>query len=156
MIAALLLLGCSSSYGYYGDSYYGSRYSKEPKYTTVYKCHDAKGNVTMSSFECPNKTKMVAREDIKVREERYRWNRYSGNQDWRYSQYNRPDYESSYRRSMVNSRPNAAEINAKYREAQRQAEWDGWKNRDHNVTEAKLSRLDSQRKAELGQGNYLR
>jgi hypothetical protein len=151
-----LLFAGVIAYGYDDDySSYSSR-PKEPKYNTVYKCHDAKGNVTMSNFACPNDTKMDGREDIKVREHKYSYNRYSSSSDWRYSQYNRPDYGASYRRAVLNNRPNTAEINSKYREAERQAEWDSWKNKDHTVTDAKLSNLEAQRKAETNRGNYLR
>ncbi len=152
-----LLLGCSSSYAYdsYDDSYYRMRHP-EPKYNTVFKCHDSKGNVTMSNFECPSNTKMTGREDIKVREQRG-YSRYGGNQDWRYSKYNQPDYSSSYRRYALNNRPNVAAINEKYREAERQAEWDGWKNKDRSVTEAKLNNLEAQRNAETNRSyGYLR
>jgi len=150
----ILLLGCGSVHAYdgYGDSYYRMSHP-EPKYNTVYKCNDGKGNVTLSAFACPDKTKLVARQDIKVREQR--WTRYSGNQDWRYSQYNRPDYSSSYGSYALRNRPNVAAINSKYREAERQAEWDGWKNKDRSVTDAKLASLEAQRKS-AGNRDWLR
>jgi len=157
LVGLIILFGCSSAQAYdsYSDDYYYRSRHPEPKYNTVFKCHDSKGNVTMSNFECPNNTKMVAREDIKVRERRY--TRYSGNQDWRWSQYNRPDYSYNYGNYAIRSRGNAAEVNAKYREAERQAEWDGWKNKDRSVTESKLNNLEAQRKYEVNRASgYLR